>query len=69
MNTVADSLGLAADLIVNANPALWHIVGLSLRVSGTACVLGAVAGLLLGTWLAVARFRGQGVREIGRGHV
>jgi len=61
MNTVADSLGLAARLIVNADAALWHIAGLSLRVSGTACVLGAVAGLLLGTWLAVARFRGQGV--------
>jgi ABC-type tungstate transport system substrate-binding protein len=61
MNTVADSLGLAARLIVDADAALWHIVGLSLRVSGTACVLGAAAGLLLGTWLAVARFRGQGV--------
>ena len=60
MNTVADSLGLAAGLIVNADAALWQIVGLSLRVSGTACVLGAVAGLLLGTWLAVSRFRGQG---------
>ena len=61
MNTVADSLGLAASLIVGADAALWRVVGLSLRVSGTACLLGAVAGLLLGTWLAVARFRGNGV--------
>jgi tungstate transport system permease protein len=60
MNTVADSLGLAVGLIANADAALWHIVGLSLRVSGTACLLGAIAGLLLGTWLAVARCRGQG---------
>jgi len=61
MNTIADSLGLAAGLIVSFDAALWRIVGLSLRVSGTACVLGAIAGLLLGTWLAVARFRGLGV--------
>jgi len=61
MNTVADSFWLAVRLIVDADAALWHIVGLSLRVSGTACVLGTCAGLLLGTWLAVARFRGLGV--------
>jgi len=60
MNTVADSLQVAARLIVDADATLWPIVGLSLRVSSTACVLGAVAGLLLGTWLAVVRFRGQG---------
>jgi ABC-type tungstate transport system substrate-binding protein len=61
VNTVADSLWLAASLIANADPALWRIVGLSLRVSGTACMLGALAGLWLGTWLAVTRFRGHGV--------
>ena len=61
MNTIADSLGLAAGLIVGADAALWRIVGLSLRVSGSACLLGAVVGLLLGTWLAVTRFRGHGV--------
>ncbi len=60
MNTVTDSLWLAASLIANADAALWRIVGLSLRVSGTASVLGALAGLALGTWLAVVRFRGQG---------
>ena len=61
MNTVADSFWLAVRLIADADAALWHIVGLSLRVSGTACMLGTCAGLLLGTWLAVARFRGLGV--------
>ncbi len=61
MNTVADSLALAAHLIAHADPALLHIVGLSLRVSGTACLLGLTVGLALGAALAVARFPGQGV--------
>ena len=52
MNTVTDSLDIAAHLIASADPALLQIVGLSLRVSGTACLLGAA--------LAVARFPGHG---------
>ena len=59
MNTVSESLWLALSLITQADAALWRIVGLSLRVSGTACLLGAVAGLALGTWLAASRFRGH----------
>jgi len=61
MGTVAESLVLAATLITQADPALMRIVGLSLRVSGTACLIGATAGLALGTWLAVVRFPGHGV--------
>jgi ABC-type tungstate transport system substrate-binding protein len=61
MSTVAESLTLAGRMIFEADPALWKIVGLSLRVSGSACLLGAITGLALGTWLAVARFPGQGV--------
>ena len=60
MSTLADSLQLAAGLIADGDPALLRIVGLSLRVSGTACLVGAVFGLLLGAWLAVARFPGHG---------
>jgi len=59
MSTLVDSLRLALDLIQTADRELIHIVGLSLRVSGTACLVGAVAGLALGAWLAVARFPGQ----------
>ena len=59
MNTVADSLRLAFDLIARADAALLQVVGLSLRVSATACAVGALAGLALGAWLAVARFPGQ----------
>jgi ABC-type tungstate transport system substrate-binding protein len=58
MDAFTQSFGLALRLITQADATLWHIVGLSLRVSGTACALGAGMGLLLGAWLAVARFPG-----------
>lgn len=61
MNTLTESLTLALNLIAHADAELLRIVGLSLRVSLTACALGAVAGLLLGAWLAVERFPGHGV--------
>jgi ABC-type tungstate transport system substrate-binding protein len=61
MNSIADSLLLALQLITRSDGDLWRIVALSLRVSATACLVGALAGLCLGAWLAVARFRGYGV--------
>jgi tungstate transport system permease protein len=57
---MADSLALAFQLITQADAQLLGIVALSLRVSLTACAIGALAGLLLGAWLAVARFPGHG---------
>jgi tungstate transport system permease protein len=59
MSTVTDSLHLALDLIQHGDRELVGIVGLSLRVSGSACLIGAAVGLLFGAWLAVARFPGQ----------
>lgn len=59
MNTVSDSLWLALRLIADADAHMLHIVGLSLRVSATACLLGAVFGLALGAALAVLRFPGR----------
>jgi ABC-type tungstate transport system substrate-binding protein len=59
MNTFSESFGVALSLITQADAALWAIVVLSLRVSATACVLGAGLGLLLGAWLAVAHFPGR----------
>ena len=59
MNSIADSLLLAAQLITRADADLWRIVALSLRVSATACLVGALIGLCLGAWLAVARFPGH----------
>jgi ABC-type tungstate transport system substrate-binding protein len=61
MPTVTDSLLLALHMIEQADARLFEIVGLSLRVSGTACLLGGLIGLTFGAWLAVARFPGQRV--------
>jgi tungstate transport system permease protein len=40
---------------------LWPVVGLSVQVAATALVLSALAGVPLGVWLALARFRGRGL--------
>ncbi len=59
MGTVSESLALALQMMAGADAELLRIVGLSLKVSGTACLIGAALGLSLGAWLAVARFPGQ----------
>ena len=59
MNTVTESLWLALRLIGDADARLLGVVMLSLRVSLTACIFGALLGLALGAWLAVARFPGH----------
>ena len=59
MDTIVESLKLAAALITQADAHLLGIVALSLRVSLTACCIGALLGLLLGCALAVARFPGH----------
>ena len=61
MDAFSQSLALALNLVTQPDTALWRIVGLSLRVSATACAMGAGLGLLLGAWLAVARFPGRAV--------
>ena len=40
---------------------LLTIVGRSLSVSATACLIACAVGLVLGAWLGVARFAGRGV--------
>ena len=56
---MTESLWLALRLIVDADTRLLGVVLLSLRVSLTACLFGALLGLALGAWLAVARFPGH----------
>jgi tungstate transport system permease protein len=60
MNTFQDSLVRAMQLVAGADPLLLSIVGRSLAVSGLACVIACVLGLVLGSWLAVSRFPGRG---------
>jgi tungstate transport system permease protein len=47
-------------LLTQLESRLIDIVLLSLRVSGSAVVIGAVVGLPVGAWVAVARFPGRG---------
>jgi len=61
MNTFADSIAAAAHLVVSGDPVLLAIVGRSLAVSATACLLSCGFGLLLGAWVAVSRFAGRGL--------
>ena len=60
MSTLTESATTALQLTFSADPALWTIVGRSLSVSATACLLACGAGLVLGAWLGVARFAGRG---------
>jgi len=61
MEDLAQSLYRAAHMLLGADSPLWSVVALSLRVSGTACLIGAALGLAAGAWLAMARFPGQAV--------
>lgn len=60
MNTFAQSVSTALQLIAGADAVLLAIVGRSLAVSATACALACAIGLVLGAWLGVARFAGRG---------
>jgi ABC-type tungstate transport system substrate-binding protein len=61
MDSIAQGLLLALQLIAQADGELLRIVSLSLRVSGTACIIGSVFGLATGAWLAASAFPGQRV--------
>lgn len=55
MNPFTESVVIALGLIAHADGELARVVGLSLRVSTTACGIGGAIGVLLGTWLAATR--------------
>jgi tungstate transport system permease protein len=59
MAEITEGFATAASLIARLDGALLEIVGLSLRVSLTAVLIGALIGLPLGAAIAVARFRGR----------
>ena len=61
MNTFSDSAVTAFSLITSFDAMLAAIALRSLAVSALACVIACSAGLLLGSWLGVVRFRGRGV--------
>jgi tungstate transport system permease protein len=59
MNTFADSMVTAVQLISNFDPGLWTIAGRSLGVSASAALIGCSLGIGLGAYLGVARFKGR----------
>ncbi|MEI8171705.1 MAG: ABC transporter permease, partial [Rhodoferax sp.] len=59
MNSITESAAAALQLIVSCDPGLLSIVGRSLAVSATACLIACVLGLVFGAWLGVARFAGR----------
>jgi tungstate transport system permease protein len=59
MNPFVQSVASAAHLVASGDPELLHIVGLSLAVSASACVIGTALGLLVGAAVAVWRFPGR----------
>ncbi|MES2976015.1 MAG: ABC transporter permease [Pseudomonadota bacterium] len=59
MNTFTESASTALNLLTTFDPVLMAIVGRSLGVSATACLLACGFGLVLGAWIGVARFAGR----------
>ena len=60
MATLTESASTALQLVAACDPTLLSIVWRSLAVSATACLLACTLGIVLGAWLAVARFAGRG---------
>ena len=56
---MTEVLERAIGLLLGADAGLLQVVLLSLQVSGTACLVGAVFGLVLGAWLAVTAVPGK----------
>ena len=59
MTTFTDSATTALQLIASADAGLLAIVGRSLAVSATACLLACAFGLVVGAWLGAVRFAGR----------
>lgn len=60
MTELGDAAAMAAQLLVQRDPALIEIIGRSLHVSLTAVVLAALVGLPAGAVLTLVPFRGRG---------
>src|SRR5215831_16137659 len=59
MTLIGQGLLEALRLLVTGDAEVWRITLLSLRVSGSATLLSLLAGIPLGTLLALARFPGR----------
>ena len=60
MDTIPQATAGALQLLAALDPALLSVVGRSLAVSTSACLLAFGLGALAGAWLGVSRFAGRG---------
>ncbi|MDP2873489.1 MAG: ABC transporter permease [Bacillota bacterium] len=60
MRLIIDGIVEGLRLLASLDREVLRITWLTLRVSGTATVIAVLAGVPLGTWLGLARFRGRG---------
>lgn len=60
MQDVTQAFLLAIDLVIQFDPALFEIIGLSLRVSAIALIIACLLGLPLGAIVAGSSFPGRG---------
>ena len=59
MNSIADGLWKAFELLTSLDPEVFGIMFLSLRVSGTAVFLATLIAIPLGSFIALREFRGK----------
>lgn len=59
MQTLIEALIEAVKLIISLDPTVMGIMWRSLQVTGIAILISMVVGIPLGTWLALAQFRGK----------
>ena len=64
MDYLLTALRSAMALIAEGDPETWTIVGTSLRVSLTACVLASAVGIPAGLWIALREFRGKAAVQV-----
>ena len=64
MNNFSSAIGDAAGLVLNLDPRLTEIIGLSLEVSFIAVIIASIIGLPLGAAVALFKFRGSLVLAI-----
>lgn len=59
METIWSGLAQGLRMFFTGDQALWRIIAVTARVSGTALVISAVIGIPLGAWLGLTRFPGK----------
>lgn len=59
MSTILEGIRQAILLLFNFDPEVLEITLLSIQLSGIATLISLVAGMPLGTWLALGHFRGR----------